>query len=179
MKRRKGINVPFSQGFVVLAACITSCQPAPTNEVADLQKQIGALTQQIEAMRTDIEALQEQEVETLQIEQALESIEDEIEVFRTQLGRHKTPTQRVEPQTKPRASVPAQSVTKSPPLETEIVKSRPRPGPSMEAGSQVHDINCSAVWRLIGKGETAREIASSMGVPILAVQKCDAKIGKR
>ena len=99
-------------------------------------------------MREDLEGPQDPEAQTIQIEEALEAHEDEIDVLRAQLGQHETPA--------------LQTAT---PLETEVLALQPKPvepgksvGQSVDADKAQEIVkrtaqrtNCSPVWRREGQ----------------------------
>jgi DNA segregation ATPase FtsK/SpoIIIE-like protein len=119
--------------------------------VANLKKQLACLVDQVEGMREDLEGPQGQEAQTIQIEEALEAHEDEIDVLRVQLAQYETPA--------------LQTAT---PLETEVLALQPKPAKPVEPGKSVGQsvdadkpqeivkrtaqrTNCSPVWRREGQ----------------------------
>ncbi len=93
--------------LVVLMAAVYGCSSYEAEDVANLQKQLASLVGQVEDMRRDVDGLQGQEAQTIQIEQALEALEGELDILRSQLGQHETPaSQAAVPLSTPTAPTP-------------------------------------------------------------------------
>ena len=106
--------------LVVLMVAVYGCQPYEAEDVANLKKQVASLVGQVEDMRKDLEGLQGQEAQTIQIEQALEDLGNELDVLRVELGQHETPA----------------SQTASP-LKTEAPALQPKLAKPVEPGKPV------------------------------------------
>ena len=171
--------------LVVFMAAAYGCPSYEAEDVANLQKQLASLVGQVEDMRRDVDGLQGQEAQTIQIEQALESLEAELDVLRSQLGQHETPA--------PQAAVLLPAPTAQP-LEAEVLIPQSKPVRSAEPvmeGVEAHraradkakrtakSTDCSPVSHWIGKGKTEAEIAKLLNISVQAVQLCDEQIGKR
>ncbi len=164
--------------LVVLMAAVYGCQSYEAEDVANLQKQLASLVRQVEDMRRDVDGLQGQEAQTIQIEQALEALEGELDILRSQLGQHETPASQ--------AAVPLPTSTASP-LETGVLALQPKPAePVMESveahrarADKTKRTDCSPVWHWVGKGKTETEIAKLLNISVQAVQLCDEQIGKK
>ena len=170
--------------LVVLMAAVDGCQSYEAEDVANLKKQLASLVGQVEDMRRDVDGLQGQEAQTIQIEQALEALEDELDVLRAQLGQHETPA----PQAAVPLSTPTAPTPTAQPLETEVLMPQSKPAglaqPAVpRGGGQAKGIakrmDCSPVWHWVGKGKTETEIAKLLNISVQAVQLCDEQIGKK
>ena len=184
--------------LIVLMAAVYGCSSYEAEDVANLQKQLASLVRQVEDMRRDVDGLQGQEAQTIQIEQALEALEAELDVLRSQLGQHETPaSQAAVPLSTPTAPTPTAPTPTAQPLEAEVLTLQPQlakpaePAESVMESVEAHraradkakrtakSTDCSPVWHWVGKGKTETEIAKLLNISVQAVQLCDEQIGKR
>ena len=192
--------------FLILGAIAILQGCGSGGDIAALQQQVAALATQVEDTRKDLDVMRQTNQELGNLVTALQTevstLKDEQPSALPEAPAFAdTPSPEAEAAPVPEAEIPPLVAAESPPLpeaeapalpETEtppapeapLAQEEALPPPKKASTSSTAPaksaakVSCAQVWKQLGQGKDAPEIAKSLGTTVDAIQACEQGIGR-
>ncbi len=183
-------------GLVVLWM-MPGCGTDSTREITALQEKVAKVTQQLEETRKQVEGLQEANQRSVQ---AIENLTATVERLNVAAPAGKGPMKAFAEQDLPPSSKQRSAASGSPtiaalnasPSFPSVQDAAPRQEqthPFVDKSQRTQEsnpskrvanaqISCSQVWKQLGQGKSAEDVAQALGSSVDAVHTCEQKIGR-